>query len=244
MKIINSHVHIGPSTALLMDVKSEDVRREMTEAGISGCLVFPFPSWAVENPDVNSWIIEVCERERSFYPVFYARNDLKPPETDRYVAVKWHWVKGVSDSASNYRVFDDEMLEDFVDSVDRLGIPVIFEEEFEFTKIFAERFDRIILIIPHLGALGGSPLKFLGEFESYDNIYFDTSLSSVSTLQRFVEVIGADRIIFGSDLPFSTMSIELEKIMRLEIDKRETEKILHRNIERLCRLRSQRHAKS
>ncbi len=238
MRIVNSHVHIGPSTALLIEVNPKDIRKEMSETGISECLVFPFPSWAVENPQVNSWILRVCEKDESFHPVFYARNDLEPPKNDAYVAVKWHWVRGISDSASNYKVFEDERLEEFVDSVARLDLPIIFEEEFEFTRVFAERFDGVTLIIPHLGALGGSPLKFLSEFESYDNIYFDTSLSSVPALQRFVDEIGSDRIVFGSDLPFSTMSLELDKIMRLRIDERETEKILFRNIERLCRLKS------
>ena len=236
MRIINAHVHVGPSIALSMDVKIEDVKKEMIEAGISECLVFPFPSWAVENPDVNSWIIRLCEKEKSFIPVYYARDDLKPPQNKRYVAVKWHWVRGISDTKSNYSVLEVPELEEFADNVAELKIPLIFEEEFQFTKIFVEKFPDVLLIIPHLGALGGSPLTFLEEFENNDNIYFDTSLSSVPTIKRFIERIGCDRIIFGSDLPFSKMDIELDKIMRLEIDRKEREKILYRNIERLCNI--------
>ncbi len=236
MRIINAHVHIGPSIALSMDVKPEDVRREMIEAGISDCLVFPFPSWAVENPHANSWIINVCNGEASFIPVYYVRNDLVPPEGRDYVAIKWHWVCGVSDARSNYSVLEREELNEFADAVAMIGIPLIFEEEFEFTKIFAEKFPDVTIIVPHLGALGGAPLEFLEEFREKDNVYFDTSLSSIPTLQKFLNIIGSERIIFGSDLPFGRMNEELEKIMRLETGKKERRRILHRNIERLCRL--------
>ncbi len=236
MRIINSHVHIGKSVALSMDVTVGDVKNEMDEAGISECLVFPFPSWAVENPDVNEWIIDVCRKEDAFYPVFYARDDLKPPENREYFAVKWHWVRGISDYKSNYSVFQDKKLDEFVDAIVKLDLPIIFEEEFEFTKAFIERFDEADIIIPHLGALGGSPYKFLEEFENYENVYFDTSLSSVDTLQTFVNILGSKRIIFGSDLPFSTMKVELEKIYRLEIDSMEKRRILGENIARICNL--------
>jgi len=236
VRIINAHVHIGRSLALSMDVKIEDVKKEMDEAGVHECLVFPFPSWAVENSEVNSWISEICKRNKVFHPVFYVRNDLKAPENGKYVAVKWHWVRGVSDTKSNYSVLEDERLEEFVEKVIKLEIPVIFEEEFEFTKMFTEMFEDAILIIPHLGALGGSPSMFLDEFEDNKNIYFDTSLSSLPTLQKFVERVGAERIIFGSDLPFGNMKYELEKIMDLEIERKERERILCKNIEDLCNL--------
>ncbi len=236
VRIINAHVHIGKSLALSMDVKIEDVEKEMIEAGVHECLVFPFPSWAVENSEVNSWILEICERNKVFHPVFYVRDDLKAPENSRYVAVKWHWVRGVSDTKSNYSVLRDEGLEELVEEIIRLGVPVIFEEEFEFTKMFTEMFRDAKLIIPHLGALGGDPSAFLDEFENNENIYFDTSLSSLPTLLRFVERIGAKRMIFGSDLPFGNMKYELEKIINLEIDRKEKERILCRNIRKLCNI--------
>ncbi len=116
-------------------------------------------------------------------------------------------------------------------------MPLIFEEEFEFTKMFVERFEDVILIIPHLGALGGNPYEFLNEFENFENVYFDTSLSAVRTLQQFIDRIGEERVIFGSDLPFSTMEVELEKVMRIETGEKEREMILWKNIERLCNLR-------
>jgi len=233
VRIINAHVHIGPSIALSMNVKPEDVRREMIEAGISHCLVFPFPSWAVETPDVNSWIFDVCRNESSFIPVFYVRNDLEPPLKRDYVAVKWHWVCGVSDARSNYTILEQPEIDEFARVVAELEIPVIFEEEFEFTRIFAEKFPDVILIIPHLGSLGGDPLEFLNQFENRDNVYFDTSLSSLSTLERFIDDIGCERIIFGSDLPFGRMNTELSTVMKLEIDEKDRKKILCKNAEKL-----------
>jgi predicted TIM-barrel fold metal-dependent hydrolase len=50
---------------------------------------------------------------------------------------------------------------------------------------------------------------------------------------RFVQEIGAERVLSGSDIPLGTMANELQKILTLPISDREWEAILGGNI---CRL--------
>jgi len=231
--IIDSHIHIGPSLALNTDVSPEYVAENMERAGVDRCLVFPFPSYG----EVYGceWILEICERY-PFFPVFYVTEKFELPD-ERFVAVKWHWVGGVSDSYSNYDTLDNEKLPAFAEKVVELDMPVIFEEELRFTSLFVKKFSDVKLIIPHLGLLGGNPLDFLEEFRDSDNVYFDTSLASPSTIRRFVEEVGSERILYGSDVPFGDIWGELNKVIRLELDRRDEERILSRNVRALCGLR-------
>jgi hypothetical protein len=231
--IIDSHVHIGPSLSLGTEVKAEYIEESMERAGIDRCLVFPFPSYG----EVHGceWILEVCDEHRSFIPVFYVTESLELPD-DRFFAVKWHWVGGVSDSYSNYETLRNEKLPDFAKRVVDLDIPVIFEEEFRFTSLFVRKFPEVKLIIPHLGLLGGNPYEFLEKFRGFDSVYFDTSLASPSTIAKFLEVVGSDRVLFGSDIPFGEMLSELNKIKSLELNKTDERKVLCENVKRLCRL--------
>ena len=106
-----------------------------------------------------------------------------------------------------------------------------------FTNTFAKKTKNLKIIIPHLGMLGGNPIDFLSIFKARENIYFDTALASQDTIMRFIEKIGHERILFGSDIPFGTMKWELEKVLSLPIGDDKKEWILSKNIERLTGLK-------
>ncbi len=84
--------------------------------------------------------------------------------------------------------------------------------------------------------LGGNPADFLRSFKSSENVYFDTALASPDTMMRFMEKVGYERILFGSDIPFGTMKWELEKVLALPIGVDKKESILSKNLERLIGL--------
>lgn len=81
--------------------------------------------------------------------------------------------------------------------------------------------------------LGGNPIDFLQAFKDRENVYFDTSLGSTDTILCFINNIGKERILFGSDIPFGRMKWELEKIFSLPIRDDEKEWILSKNLKRL-----------
>ena len=108
-------------------------------------------------------------------------------------------------------------MHEFIEASESIDLPIIFEEDLAFTEIFVKRTKSLKLIIPHMGMLGGSPLDFLEAFEKYPNVYFDTSLASSGVVKRFIDTIGSERILFGSDIPFGTMKTELEKILSLRV---------------------------
>ncbi len=236
MLAIDSHIHVGPSEALGINVSVEGVKRDMEDAGVEKAAIMPFPSYAEMGDEANRMILEICHKHEEFLPIFCLNAGLPRPNSE-FVAVKWHWVGGVSDTSSNYRTLERRDLPEFVDHVAGLNLPLIFEEELDFTKRFVDKFPQLTLIIPHLGALGGAPLDFLEAFREHDNIYFDTSLASPATIMRFVEEVGAERVLFGSDVPFGSIKSEIGKIRELELERREMVLLLRGNAERLFRLK-------
>ena len=150
-------------------------------------------------------------------------------------------MRGLQDSASNYHVLDDARLPGLIRQLAGAGKPVIFEEELSFTERFVEMAHGLNLIIPHLGMLGGNPIDFLASFKDKKSVYFDTALASRDTIRRFVETVGPERILFGSDVPFGSMKPELGKVLDLPIPDGEKELILSKNFLRVTGWRERGH---
>jgi uncharacterized protein len=238
--IIDSHTHWGPSATMGIAVTTKELQKQQKECGVTHVVIMPFPSTAIENNEINVRVLEEAERIHGFIPYHYIRENYDSagfdPIPTAYFGGKWHWMRGVQDSTSNYDVLNDKALPGLVKKMDLTQKPVIFEEEFEFTRKFADLFPDCALIIPHLGMLGGNPLDFLNSFKKQENIYFDTALAPQNTILEFVKTVGPERVLFGSDVPFGSMKNELSKILALPVPDTDKELILSNNIKRLARL--------
>jgi len=58
-------------------------------------------------------------------------------------------------------------------------------------------------------------------------------LAGSDTIMKFINQIGHERILFGSDVPFGTMKWELEKVLSLRIGDDKKEWIVYKNLKRL-----------
>ncbi|MBA4416511.1 MAG: hypothetical protein C0392_01165 [Syntrophus sp. (in: bacteria)] len=235
--IIDSHTHWGPSITLGTHVSTGEIKRQQVETGITHVVVMPFPSTAIENNAINTRLFAETEKEKAFIPYHYIREDYDrdgfDPVPEEYYGGKWHWMRGWQDTASNYKILNDKNLPGLIEKLRKIDKPVIFEEELSFTEQFVAMADGLKLIIPHLGMLGGNPVDFLRSLKNCESVYFDTALASQDTILRFVEIIGPERVIFGSDIPFGTMKTELSKVLTLSIPDKDKELIVSGNIIRL-----------
>jgi len=238
--IIDSHSHWGPSLTMGTEVTSDELQRQLKRSGISYVVLIPFPSTAIANNDINVKLLEETKRIKSFLPYHYIRENYNvdgfDPIPDEYYGGKWHWMRGWQDSASNYQVLDDPELPGLIEKLRRLNKPIVFEEDFDFTVKFVDMAEGVTLIIPHLGLLGGNPYDFLRAFKDNESIYFDTALASRDQIKKFVETIGPERVIFGSDVPFGSMRSELDKILSLSFSHEDKEMLLYKNIINLAKL--------
>ena len=123
-----------------------------------------------------------------------------------------------------------------IEKLRKINKPIVFEEDLDFTVKFVDMADGVTLIIPHLGLLGGNPYDFLRAFKDNESIYFDTALASREQIRKFVETIGPERVLFGSDVPFGSMRSELDKVLSLSISREDKEMLLYKNIINLAKL--------
>jgi predicted TIM-barrel fold metal-dependent hydrolase len=217
-------------------VTTIELLRQAEESSVQRIVIFPFPSTAIEDEGINNKVLELGKKNGRFIPYDYISEDLRPiPAEKNFYGGKWHWVRGVQDCSSNYQVLDDPRLDHFIEASEAIDLPIVFEEELAFTEAFVRKTKNLKIIIPHLGMLGGNPFDFLKTFKSRENVFFDTALAGTETIMRFVEKIGKERILFGSDIPFGTMKRELQKIFSLPIGDDEKEWILSKNLKRLIR---------
>ena len=237
MEIIDSHNHWGPSLTMGTEVTTEELLRQSEQNGVSRIVIFPFPSMALADEKINEKLLDEATAIKKFIPYYYVPETMKPiPEGKGFYGGKWHWIRGIQDSSSNYKALEDLKLKEFIEASERIDLPIVFEEELAFTESFVKKTKNLKIIIPHLGMLGGDPLDFLRVFKKRENVYFDTALISSNTAMKFIEKIGHERILFGSDIPFGTMKWELEKVLSLPIGDDKKEWILSKNLKRLIGL--------
>ena len=237
MEIIDSHTHWGPSVSMGTEVTTQEILSQAQQSGASRIVVFPFPSMALADEGINGKLLNEARRVRKLIPYYYIPETMKPaPKEKGFYGGKWHWMRGIQDSSSNYEALKDPELEKFIEASEKIGLPIVFEEELAFTEAFVKKTKTLKVIIPHLGMLGGNPIDFLRTFKERKNVYFDTALAGQGTIMKFVEEIGHERILFGSDIPFGTMKLELEKVLSLHIEEDKKEWILSKNLKRLTGL--------
>ena len=237
MEIIDSHTHWGHSVSMGTEVTTEELVRQAEQSYVGRIVIFPFPSTALADEKINERLLYEANGVKKFIPYYYIPETMKPiPEGKGFYGGKWHWMQGISDCSSNYQVLEDPKLKKFVDASEKIGFPIVFEEELAFTEAFVKKTKKLKIIIPHLGMLGGNPIDFLSAFKARENVYFDTALANSDTVMRFIEKIGHERILFGSDIPFGTMKWELEKVHSLRIKDDKKEWILSKNLKRLIGL--------
>lgn len=121
-------------------------------------------------------------------------------------------------------------------------IPVLAHATPEECDEVCNIFPDLHIIMAHMGCTSlarGDWHKAIMVAKKHSNLYLDTTSSSkdLGMIEEAVKVIGANRIIWGSDLPLLDPWYEIEKVRSAEISNHEKELILGKNINRLISLR-------
>jgi len=237
--VIDAHVHIGSS--------SEGYFQHIRNSNIKGAVVFPpvaeiydrdnpyfqdNEKWQNKRKKANEYVLSLANKTRRLrvYPFYFVWNDFNLEKLSSYKGVKWH--RHENEPQYDYK---SEKCRKFVDEVQKRNLPVILEEEFENTLLFINCLaPRARVIIPHCGLLNGGYKRFCSfRIWEKENIYTDTSLAGSDMVEDYIKRYGHDRIVFGSDFPFGSPRIQLEKILGLEIPEDAKEAITSVNLLKL-----------
>ncbi len=248
VRIIDAHAHCGRLDAFPpQDIK--DYISSIRGSGIRGAVMFSpvleiydrydphfkdSEAWRRRRAESNEYLLSVGTPEFEVYPYFFIWNDFEVEQLSRdYHGVKWH--RHADEPHYNY---DDPRCAALIAEIRKRNIPVCLEEEFENTLHFVNVLAKgLKIIIPHCGLLNGGYdlLRRHGIWE-LPNIYADTALAPEGDIKDYIFRYGCERLMFGSDFPFGFPPSELDKILRLGLDKVQEQAIIGLNIVRLLKL--------
>lgn len=102
----------------------------------------------------------------------------------------------------------------------------------------AQKYPDVTLVAGHAGGLMGGEMEILGEaVKDLKNVYVDTTFRSAADILRAVELFGRDRVLFGTDNPFSTHKGALAQVEKACSDNPElANMILFENAARLLHI--------
>ena len=99
---------------------------------------------------------------------------------------------------------------------------------------FAKQLPHQPLIAAHCAAFAGALMELCGNQE---NVFADTSFSHAAAAREAVNVMGSDRILYGTDCPFVHEKYCIQVIDDAFVGEPDTkDKVFYRNIANLCHL--------
>jgi hypothetical protein len=245
ISVIDSHVHCG-----VIDRGTPqsfgDYAQELIGTGIGGAAMFSpvleiydrndfnfsdTAAWQRRRRESNAYLLSLKPAELTVFPYFFIWNDFAVEQlTGAHCGIKWHRHPG--EPVYHY---DDPKCKAALDEIRRRNLPVVLEEELVNTLHFVrELADGITVIIPHLGLLNGGfqAIADAGLFER-ENVWADTALASQGEILEYIRCYGHQRLLFGSDYPFGSPSVELRKVRSLGLESEVEAALLEGNFMRL-----------
>ncbi len=104
------------------------------------------------------------------------------------------------------------------------------------TCLFARRFPDVHIIMAHLTGIG---FRGVLEAKGLANVWVDTSggFPEEGLIEFAVEHLGADHVLYGSDLPIRESSVTIRRILGAKISAADKQKLLFSNTARLLNLK-------
>jgi predicted TIM-barrel fold metal-dependent hydrolase len=255
MEIIDAHVHLGLKSFLKSqpDIEHRKLHayrfplwnevqpqlQAMDALNIIMSVVFPFPFPEIATFLANDYILE-CHKNYSgrFFPFGLIHPNLVNLGLDEeFVGYKQHMV---------YQDYDFKELTPIYQIISEKGkvlyIHLPFSEKVAQIEKLLSITPKLKIVIAHMGRKypdsSNGVKEVLSGLRKYENIIFETSNIGDSTiLPKAINIVGEDRVCFGSDCPFSDqdrmqdiIEHELKIIIQSKVSTEAMEKILSKNI--------------
>ncbi len=226
------------------------LRAAMRGSGIDGALLLPVATKPTQQNTINNWAADIMGDG------LYCCGSVHPDAEDaldEIMRIKSIGLCGVK-FHSEYQLFcpDEEKMFPIYRKIAETGMFAVFHGGWDplskdYVRGTPERFARAAEAVPEMtfviAHLGGMTLwddverYIAGKF---DNVYLDVSVIAgyidPEQLFRIIRAHGADRILFGSDCPWSDPVSEIKMINDLPLTDEEKEKIFVGNAEKLLKI--------
>jgi len=236
--IVDAHAHIGR----VNDLKSEPetLIAEMKKSGVTKAVISPMGKDIIfDNAKANSKIAEIVKRFPRKFVGFAVANpwlgSKSVLELER--AISKLGLRGLilHPELQGFQA-DDEIVDPVVEKAQRLQIPIYIPVGTPTCStphqldLLAKRHPKAILIMGHMGYPDLAPYVLPVALKN-SNIMLETSrVPELGLIEDAVRRLGAERVIFGSDYPYSRYELEVETVRLLNISSADREMILGKSL--------------
>jgi hypothetical protein len=245
---IDIHVHIGEDKDGAKQNLAQ-LKKNMAAYGISHAAIFPFDEKEGNLVKASERLLGV--KNRQFLPFLrFDPKQVKPGQINASLSKGFYGVK-LHPRAQNFDPLDRKYYWIYKE-IEESGKPILFHTRktvptfMRFKKYKASFFDpdRIVKLAEKfpdvdfiIGHFAGLSWKALESIKTKDHLYTETSIFGTTfAVRRVAENIGIEKILFGSDSPYSDQELELLKIKKSGLGKSEISKILSGNARKLFKL--------
>jgi predicted TIM-barrel fold metal-dependent hydrolase len=250
--IIDAHMHIGfhGTTPLLLawSFTPEDLISRLDANKVEKAVCVPLwrgetaEAYAASNDYVAAAQARYPQRIIGFGWVNPAHGaDICLPELERIVRLGLQGVGELHPYQGSYYVNGPHVYP-IIERAAELGLPLLIHSDFGCrfstplrTILLAQDFPQAKIIMAHMGIDPIQIDQLPAMVKRCDNIWLETSATPdyPHCIENAVRVLGAERVIFGSDGPGLSLELALRKLELCAISDSERGLILSKNIERL-----------
>lgn len=227
-----------------------DLRKKLTEKNISKAVLLPIATKPSQQTTINNWALSVKDEFFCPFGTVHPQAEDRFEELERIKEAGLYGIKFHPDY-QDFFVDDDNMIPIYKKCAE-LELPVLIHAGIDplspdlvhcTPKAAANVFDAVpemTMILAH-----GGGMMLWDDVEKYlagkqGNLFFDVSVIadyiSLDQLSSIVKKHGADRILFGSDSPWSDPIKEINMIDSLKLTDEDKEKIFYKNAMRLLNI--------
>lgn len=251
--IIDAHAEFGPGLGTdsplqprLSTVTDDELIAHLDEAGIDKAVVhaprwlggraradFVDPEYEVANSVIGEGARRHPDRIIPFARISPKFGSLASQQLDRLLD---HGFRGVYlDNAADGFAYDDlGLLRPVLERCAERSAPALLftwqapSQPFQLVTL-ARAFPRCTFIVAHSGwRLGGDAVAAA---ELTPNIYLETSFAGMGVIPAAAKRLGAQRVIFGTNIPYGLPELELRRIRRWgQLDAAQLDQVLGGNI--------------
>ena len=249
--IIDAHVHIGTFYANKLDlsVTFEEAIEWADRVGLDKLFCTSITSLYYDftegDEEIRAGLKKYPTRVLAYATVTTPRHGKKLMDHLKrcFYDYGFHGIKiyshtqGIGSYESNISI-TDEYMAPVCEFASELRIPVLAHSSPEQCDIVCERHPNLKLMMAHMGSTQiarGAWHAAIAVAKRRPNLHLDTTSSGMDLgmVEEAVRVVGAERIVWGGDIPLLDIWYNLEKIKSAEISEPEKQMILGANIQRL-----------
>ena len=237
--IVDAHAHLG--TLGSFSASADDLLRWADRAGIEALVVSHFDAIFYDartgNDATGAAAYAHPDRLVGYVGIssaYYGKAAIE--EIDR--CVEQYDMRGLKIHSQRVPVGEQSMFP-IVEHVDRLGMPVLVHTDATGACILARNVPGATIILAHVGdGHSANMWQAMAMARTQPNVVLDLTCSHIyaGMVEACIRAVGAERVVFGTDLPLLEPEVQIQKLYEARVDEAARRLILADNAARLFRL--------